>query len=59
MTLKRVTSISFPWNKARDFRTPILFPNMDKTKMKLHARENAQATFHPNKEIFRLKKPQL
>ena len=30
MTLKRVTCTSFPWNKAVDFRTPILCPNMDK-----------------------------
>ena len=28
-------------------------------RSKLHARENARATLHPNKETFKLKKPQL
>ena len=27
-----------------------------KIRSKLHAQENAQATLHPNKEIFKLKK---
>ena len=31
--LKHVTCKSFPWNKAGDFRPPILCPNMDKYKM--------------------------
>ena len=55
MTLKRVTCNSFPsfllghqcyaeiWTKIRS---------------KLHARENVQAKLHPNKENFKLKKPQ-
>lgn len=30
-----------------------------KIRSKLHARENAGATLHPNKEINKLKKPQL
>ena len=30
MPWKRVTCSSFPWNKAGDFRTPTLCPNMDK-----------------------------
>ena len=33
VTLKRVTCNSFPWNKAGDFRTPILCPNMDKNEI--------------------------
>ena len=33
MALKRVTCDSFPWNKAGDFRTPILCPNMDKNEI--------------------------
>ena len=33
VTLKRVTCKSFPWNKAADFRTPILCPNMDKNEI--------------------------
>ena len=32
--LKHVTCISFPWNKAGDFRTPILCPSMNKNKIK-------------------------
>ena len=30
-----------------------------KIRSKLHARENALATLHPNKEIFKLRNPQL
>ena len=61
MTLKRVTWNSFPWNKAGDFRTPILCPIMDKHKMEAACTliENAQATLHSNKDIFKLKKTQL
>ena len=33
MTLKRVTCDSFSWNKAGDFRTPILCSNMDKNEI--------------------------
>ena len=33
MTLKYITCKSFPWNKAGDFRTPILCPSMDKNKI--------------------------
>ena len=33
MTLKSVTCNSFPWNKAGDFRTAILCPNMDKNEI--------------------------
>ena len=33
MTLKHVTCYSFPWNKTRDFRTPILCPNVHKNKI--------------------------
>ena len=33
MTLKRVTCNSFPWNKAWDFRTPIICPNANKSKI--------------------------
>ena len=40
VTLKRVTCNSFPWNKAGDFRTPMLWPNVDKS-LKRHTRENA------------------
>ena len=51
MTWKRVTCNSFSWNKAGNFRTPILCPNTEKKASKLHAREIARATLHPNKEI--------
>ena len=33
MTLKPVTCDTFSWNKAGNFRTPILCPNMDKIKI--------------------------
>ena len=58
MTLESVTCNSFPWNKAGDFMTPILLPNMDKNKIDAarDARETARATLHPNKGIFKLKK---
>ena len=56
MTLKRVTCNSFPWKKAGNFSTPNLCPNMDKDKIEAAARENAPATFHPNKETLKLKK---
>ena len=32
MTSKRITCNSFPWNKVEDFRTPILWPNIDKDR---------------------------
>ena len=58
--LKRVTCNSFPWNKAGDFRKPILCQNMDKYKIgAAHANARAIATLHPNKEILNLKEPQL
>ena len=43
----------FSWNKAGDFRTPTEFYAQIWTKIrsKQHARENARATLHPNKEI--------
>ena len=60
MTLKHVTYNSFPWNKAGDFRIfAILCPKWQmrtKIRSKLHARDNAQATLHPNKDIFKQKK---
>ena len=55
VTLKRVTCNSFPWNKAEDFTTQIVCPNMEKIRSELNARENARATLHPNKEIFETK----
>ena len=56
MTLKRVTFNSFSWNKAGEFTTPIYAQIWTKIRSKLHARENARATLHPNKETFELKK---
>lgn len=41
MTLKHVACTSFSWNKAGDYRTPILCPIVDKNKMP--AQENAPA----------------
>ena len=35
--------------------TPIVYPNMDKRRSVPHARENARATLHPNKENFRVR----
>ena len=32
MNMERVTCNSFPWNKAGDFRTKTLCPNMDENK---------------------------
>ena len=49
MTLKHVTCSSFPWNKAKDFRTPMFCPNMDKNKIDATRTELARATSHPNK----------
>ena len=46
MTLKGVTCNSFPWNKAGDFRTPILCPNMDIYKIEDVCVGNAQAMLH-------------
>ena len=56
VTLKRVTCNSFPWNKAGDFRTPILCQIWTKVRSKLHVRENARASLHPNKEILKTQK---
>ena len=56
MALKHATCNSFPWNKAGDFRTPILRPNMDTSKTEATRSGNARATLHPNKEILKLKK---
>ena len=56
MTSRRVTCSSFPGNKADDFRTPIVTQMWTKIRSKLHARENARATLHPNKEFLNLKK---
>ena len=55
-TLKRVTCNPFRWNKAGDFRTPILCPSMDKSKIEAAPAGNALATLHPNEEKFKLKK---
>ena len=33
MALKCVNCNSFPWNKAEDFKTPILCPNVNKNKI--------------------------
>ena len=59
VTMKGITCNSFPWNKAGDFRTPILCPNMDKNKFQSAHAGKCRATLHPNKEIFKLKRPQL
>ena len=48
VTLERATSNSFPWNKAGDFRTPILSPNMDKNKIDA-AREGKCASYVTSK----------
>ena len=37
---------SFSWNKAGDFRTPILYPNMDKNNIKIEvAREGKYTSY--------------
>ena len=57
-TLKRVTYNPLSWNKAGDFRTPILCPNMDKNKIEAaHGGKNARATLHLNKDILKSKNP--
>ena len=48
ITLKRVTCKSFPWNKAGDFRTPSLCPNVDKNKIDA-ARAGKCASYVPSK----------
>ena len=52
MTLKRVTFNSFPWNKAGDFKSPILCPNMDNCAGKW-----TRYVTSKYKEMFKLKKP--
>ena len=56
MTLKHVTWISFPWNKAAHLGQLFYVQIWTKIRSKLHAQENARATLHPNKGSFELKK---
>ena len=57
--LRRVTCNSFTWNgKDGDFNQFYAL-KWTKIRSKLYTRENVRAMLHPNKEIFKLKTPQL